>query len=124
MSSCENVYFESYFKNEYIEQCMCILNMSWTFFRWSEITEQLEYIKKLHRNSGHDDFHVPQIGGVEIDLVKLYELVQGYGGLKGIVGKEKKWAKIADGMKIPKQVKGVDLNFCDVDEYEKDYSYT
>ena len=45
-----------------------------------------------------------QIGGVEIDLVKLYELVQKYGGMKGTVGKEKKWVKIADSMKIPKQV--------------------
>lgn len=72
--------------------------------RWSPITEQLEYIKKLHRHSGQDSFHVPQIGGVEIDLVKLYELVQRYGGMKGTVGKEKKWVKIADAMRIPKQV--------------------
>ena len=44
-----------------------------------------------------------QIGGVEVDLVKLYDHVQRYGGMKRIVDK-KKWMKIADAMKIPKQV--------------------
>ena len=45
-----------------------------------------------------------QIGGVEVDLVKLYDHVQRYGGMKRIVDK-KKWMKIADAMKIPKQVR-------------------
>ncbi|XP_060569811.1 protein Jumonji-like isoform X6 [Ruditapes philippinarum] len=72
--------------------------------KWSPITEQLEYIKRLHNDAAtNDEFQVPQIGGVEIDLVKLYELVQKYGGMKGTVGKEKKWLKIAEAMKIPKQ---------------------
>lgn len=71
--------------------------------KWSPITEQLENIKRLNEENGNEEFHVPQIGGVDIDLVKLYELVQKYGGMKGTVGKEKKWMKIADAMKIPKQ---------------------
>ncbi|XP_053402407.1 protein Jumonji-like isoform X3 [Mercenaria mercenaria] len=71
--------------------------------KWSPIIEQLEYIKRLHNDAGNDRFQVPQIGGVEIDLVKLYELVQKYGGMKGTVGKEKKWLKIAEAMKVPKQ---------------------
>lgn len=71
--------------------------------KWSPITEQLEYIKKLHNDAGNEEFQVPQIGGVELDLVKLYELVQKYGGMKGTAGKEKKWLKIAEAMKIPKQ---------------------
>ncbi|KAL4235349.1 Jumonji and AT-rich interaction domain containing 2 [Mactra antiquata] len=70
--------------------------------KWSPITEQLEYIRRLHNDEGNE-FQVPQIGGVELDLVKLYELVQKYGGMKGTAGKEKKWLKIAEAMKIPKQ---------------------
>ena len=44
-----------------------------------------------------------QIGGVEVDLVRLYDVVQRYGGMKRILDK-KKWMKVADAMKIPKQV--------------------
>ena len=72
--------------------------------RWSPLSEQLEYVKRLHGDGGREEFSVPQIGGVEIDLIRLYELVQKYGGMKGTVGKEKKWVKIADAMKIPKVV--------------------
>ena len=40
---------------------------------------------------------------MEVDLVKLYDVVQRYGGMKRILDK-KKWMKVADAMKIPKQV--------------------
>ncbi|XP_052817245.1 protein Jumonji-like isoform X2 [Mya arenaria] len=71
--------------------------------KWSPITQQLKYIKRLHEDTIREKFQVPQIGGIELDLVKLYELVHKYGGMKGTVGKEKKWMKIADAMRIPKQ---------------------
>ena len=35
--------------------------------------------------------------------MKLYDVVQRYGGMKRIIDK-KKWMKVADAMKIPKQV--------------------
>ncbi|WAR11524.1 JARD2-like protein [Mya arenaria] len=74
-----------------------------TYIQWSPITQQLKYIKRLHEDTIREKFQVPQIGGIELDLVKLYELVHKYGGMKGTVGKEKKWMKIADAMRIPKQ---------------------
>ena len=42
-----------------------------------------------------------QIGGMEVDLPRLYKIVQSLGGLKEVIEK-KKWQRVADGMKIPK----------------------
>lgn len=42
-----------------------------------------------------------QIGGMEIDLPRLYQTVQSLGGLKEVIEK-KRWPKVAEGMKIPK----------------------
>lgn len=42
-----------------------------------------------------------QIGGMEVDLPRLYKIVQNFGGLKEVIEK-KKWHRVADGMKIPK----------------------
>jgi protein Jumonji len=42
-----------------------------------------------------------QIGGMEVDLPRLYKIVQSFGGLKEVIEK-KKWHRVADGMKIPK----------------------
>ena len=51
-----------------------------------------------------DDFTlVSKIGGVEVDLPQLYQLVEESGGL-GKMADRKHWARIADTMNIPKQV--------------------
>lgn len=42
-----------------------------------------------------------QIGGMEIDLPRLYQTVQCLGGLKEVIEK-KKWSKVSEHMKIPK----------------------
>ena len=44
------------------------------------------------------------MGGVEVDLPRLHQLVEDTGGPKKMVDK-KDWAKIADLMNIPKQVR-------------------
>ncbi|KAI4471896.1 lysine-specific demethylase [Holotrichia oblita] len=41
------------------------------------------------------------IGGMEIDLPRLYQTVQSLGGLKEVIEK-KKWSKVSEAMKIPK----------------------
>jgi protein Jumonji len=46
-------------------------------------------------------FTLLQIGGMEIDLPRLYQTVQSLGGLKEVIEK-KKWPKVSDAMKIPK----------------------
>jgi hypothetical protein len=46
-------------------------------------------------------FDLLQIGGMEIDLPRLYQTVQSLGGLKEVIEK-KKWPKVSDAMKIPK----------------------
>jgi protein Jumonji len=38
---------------------------------------------------------------MEVDLPRLYKIVQSFGGLKEVIEK-KKWHRVADGMKIPK----------------------
>ncbi|XP_030749286.1 protein Jumonji-like [Sitophilus oryzae] len=43
----------------------------------------------------------PWIGGMEVDLPRLYQTVQSLGGLKEVIEK-KKWPKVSDNMKIPK----------------------
>ncbi|ERL91711.1 uncharacterized protein LOC109543282 [Dendroctonus ponderosae] len=43
----------------------------------------------------------PLIGGMEVDLPRLYQTVQSLGGLKEVIEK-KKWSKVSDHMKIPK----------------------
>ncbi|KAL1517357.1 hypothetical protein ABEB36_001128 [Hypothenemus hampei] len=43
----------------------------------------------------------PSIGGMEVDLPRLYHTVQSLGGLKEVIEK-KKWSKVSDLMKIPK----------------------
>lgn len=42
-----------------------------------------------------------QIGGMEVDLPRLYQTVQQCGGLKEVIEK-KRWHRVADTMKIPK----------------------
>ncbi|XP_066155050.1 uncharacterized protein Jarid2 isoform X1 [Euwallacea fornicatus] len=43
----------------------------------------------------------PLIGGMEIDLPRLYQTVQNLGGLKEVIEK-KRWPKVSEYMKIPK----------------------
>lgn len=45
--------------------------------------------------------HLFQIGGIEVDLPRLYQSVQNCGGLMKVMEK-KKWNQVADMMKIPK----------------------
>lgn len=44
---------------------------------------------------------VLQIGSMEIDLPRLYQIVQQCGGLNAVIKKER-WHQVADIMKIPK----------------------
>uniref|UniRef100_T1J0L9 Protein Jumonji n=1 Tax=Strigamia maritima TaxID=126957 RepID=T1J0L9_STRMM len=56
--------------------------------------------RHLESQGGNLD-QVPLIGGMELDLPKLYQTVEKHGGIKEVIEK-KKWQKIADAMKIPK----------------------
>ena len=44
-----------------------------------------------------------QIGGVELDLSRLHQSIKEQGGMQTVMDK-KKWSKVADMVKIPKQV--------------------
>lgn len=47
-----------------------------------------------------------QVGGIEVDLPFLYAVVQKHGGMQQVIN-QRKWAKIADAMHIPKNVSAV-----------------
>lgn len=42
-----------------------------------------------------------QIGCMELDLVRLYEVVEQHGGLMGVIEREL-WGKVADACRIPR----------------------
>ncbi|XP_046391026.1 titin homolog [Ischnura elegans] len=69
--------------------------------RWGPNVKEMMVIKKYLRTQSISFTHPPWIGGMEIDLPRLYQTVQSFGGLKEVIEK-KKWQRVADGMRIPK----------------------
>ncbi|XP_063910266.1 protein Jumonji [Zophobas morio] len=69
--------------------------------RWGPNFKELMAIKKYLSTQNISLTHPPWIGGMEIDLPRLYQTVQSLGGLKEVIEK-KKWPKVSDAMKIPK----------------------
>ncbi|CAG9821557.1 unnamed protein product [Phaedon cochleariae] len=69
--------------------------------RWGPNFKELMAIKKYLETQNISLVHPPWIGGMEIDLPKLYQTVQTLGGLKEVIEK-KKWPRVSELMKIPK----------------------
>ncbi|PSN57956.1 hypothetical protein C0J52_00206 [Blattella germanica] len=69
--------------------------------RWGPNVKEMMAIKKYLATQSICFNHPPWIGGMEVDLPRLYKIVQSLGGLKEVIEK-KKWQRVADGMKIPK----------------------
>lgn len=69
--------------------------------RWGPSTKELNAIKKYLATQSIKLTQPPLIGGMEVDLPRLYHTVQESGGLKEVIEK-KKWAKVAEEMCIPK----------------------
>ncbi|KAL7734057.1 hypothetical protein ACLKA6_011742 [Drosophila palustris] len=69
--------------------------------RWGPSAKELSAIKKYLATQSIVMNHAPWIGGMEVDLPRLYHTVQELGGLKEVIEK-KKWARVAEEMCIPK----------------------
>ncbi|CAG9853965.1 unnamed protein product [Phyllotreta striolata] len=70
-------------------------------YRWGPNFKEFMAIKKYLKTQSITLNHPPWIGGMEIDLPRLYQTVQSLGGLKEVIEK-KKWSKVSELMKIPK----------------------
>ncbi|GLH11559.1 Lysine-specific demethylase lid, partial [Gryllus bimaculatus] len=70
-------------------------------YRWGPNVKEMMAIKKYLVTQSVSFTHPPLIGGMEVDLPRLYQTVQSFGGLKEVIEK-KRWQRVADGMKIPK----------------------
>lgn len=70
-------------------------------YRWGPSAKELSAIKKYLATQSIAMTHAPWIGGMEVDLPRLYHTVQELGGLKEVIEK-KKWARVAEEMCIPK----------------------
>ncbi|KAG4077045.1 hypothetical protein HA402_016032 [Bradysia odoriphaga] len=69
--------------------------------RWGPSAKEFSAIKKYLATQSITMTHPPWIGGMEVDLPRLYHTVQEQGGLKEVIEK-KKWAKVAEEMCLPK----------------------
>lgn len=69
--------------------------------RWGPSVKELNAIKKYLATQCITLTQPPLIGGMEVDLPRLYHTVQELGGLKEVIEK-KKWARVAEEMCIPK----------------------
>ncbi|XP_047114096.1 uncharacterized protein LOC124794633 [Schistocerca piceifrons] len=69
--------------------------------RWGPNVREMMAIKKYLATQSILLNNPPWVGGMEVDLPRLYQTVQSFGGLKEVIEK-KKWQRVADGMKIPK----------------------
>uniref|UniRef100_A0A336MU90 CSON001431 protein n=1 Tax=Culicoides sonorensis TaxID=179676 RepID=A0A336MU90_CULSO len=69
--------------------------------RWGPSARELAAIKKYLETQNIPMQHPPWIGGMEVDLPRLYHTVQELGGLKEVIEK-KKWPKVSEEMCIPK----------------------
>ncbi|CAG5136039.1 unnamed protein product [Candidula unifasciata] len=93
-------------------------------------TPQVQHVHRLYQRWGPNVQHsaainhhllsemsnvttTPQIGGIEIDLHQLYQLVEEAGGPKKMNDK-KHWARIADIMNIPKQAMDRTMRLYDI----------
>ncbi|BFZ19254.1 hypothetical protein BsWGS_22293 [Bradybaena similaris] len=93
-------------------------------------TSQVQHVHRLYQRWGPNVQHSaainhhllsemsnvntsPQIGGIEIDLSQLYQLVEEAGGPKKMNDK-KHWARIADIMNIPKQAMDRTMRLYDI----------
>lgn len=70
-------------------------------YRWGPNVKELMAIKKYLATQSIALKNLPLIGGMEVDLPRLYQTVQSCGGLKEVIEK-KRWQKVADAMKIPR----------------------
>ncbi|KAJ6643275.1 Protein Jumonji [Pseudolycoriella hygida] len=69
--------------------------------RWGPSAKEYSAIKKYLATQSITLTQPPWIGGMEVDLPRLYHTVQELGGLKEVIEK-KKWARVAEEMCIPK----------------------
>lgn len=69
--------------------------------RWGPSAKELYAIRKYLATQSIQLNQPPLIGGMEVDLPRLYHTVQELGGLSEVIEK-KKWAKVAEDMCIPK----------------------
>ncbi|XP_066901738.1 uncharacterized protein Jarid2 isoform X2 [Halyomorpha halys] len=69
--------------------------------RWGPNVREMSAIRKYLRTQSISLVQVPSIGSMEVDLPRLYQTVQQCGGLKEVIEK-KRWARVADAMRIPK----------------------
>ncbi|KAB0795904.1 hypothetical protein PPYR_09965 [Photinus pyralis] len=69
--------------------------------RWGPNFKEFMAISKYLETQNITLTHPPWIGGMEIDLPRLYQIVQNLGGLKEVIEK-KKWPKVSELLKIPK----------------------
>ncbi|KAK9877646.1 hypothetical protein WA026_019316 [Henosepilachna vigintioctopunctata] len=69
--------------------------------RWGPNFKELMAIKKYLQTQNINLTQRPWIGGMEVDLPRLYQNVQSLGWLKEVIEKEK-WSKVSDIMRIPK----------------------
>ncbi|XP_055532330.1 titin homolog [Wyeomyia smithii] len=69
--------------------------------RWGPSAKEYAAIKKYLATQSINLQNPPLIGGMEVDLPRLYHTVQELGGLKEVIEK-KKWARVAEDMCIPK----------------------
>lgn len=69
--------------------------------RWGPNVREMMAIKKYLETQSIVLSNPPLIGGMELDLPRLYHTVQELGGLKEVIEMDK-WSRVADLMKIPK----------------------
>lgn len=86
----DDMRFTSY--NQYVQKML---------HRWGPNFKELMAIKKYLQTQNINLKQAPWIGGMEVDLPRLYQTVQSLGGLKEVIEKEK-WSKVSDIMRIPK----------------------
>lgn len=86
----DDMRFTSY--NQYVHKML---------HRWGPNFKELMAIKKYLQTQNINLKQPPWIGGMEVDLPRLYQTVQTLGGLKEVIEKEK-WSKVSDIMRIPK----------------------
>ncbi|VVC29307.1 Hypothetical protein CINCED_3A006504 [Cinara cedri] len=69
--------------------------------RWGPNVREMMAMKKYLKTQSIMLSNPPLIGGMELDLPRLYHTVQELGGLKEVIELDK-WSRVADLMKIPK----------------------
>ncbi|XP_039287256.1 uncharacterized protein LOC111052838 [Nilaparvata lugens] len=69
--------------------------------RWGPNVKEMLAIRRHLATQSISMSQPPWIGGMEVDLPRLYQTVQNCGGLKEVMEK-KRWTRVADAMRIPK----------------------